>query len=145
MTRAIPSDGRDQFSVPVPGEPVITFKDVRIGFEDREVLQGISFETVYGETKVLLGEGGSGKTLIMKMAAGLLRPDSGKVIVMGQDIGDMPENELLNFRRHIGFVFQEGALFDSMTVAENVSFRLDEEQADETETDKRVREALRFV
>jgi len=81
----------------------------------------------------------------MKMAAGLLRPDSGKVIVMGQDIGDMPENELLNFRRHIGFVFQEGALFDSMTVAENVSFRLDEEQADQTETDKRVREALRFV
>jgi phospholipid/cholesterol/gamma-HCH transport system ATP-binding protein len=146
VTRAIPpAEARDQFTEPVPGEPVISFEDVHIGFEDREVLQGISFETWPGETKVLLGEGGSGKTLIMKMAAGLLRPDSGKVIVMGQDIGDMPENELLNFRRHIGFVFQEGALFDSMTVAENVSFRLDEEQADETETDKRVREALRFV
>jgi phospholipid/cholesterol/gamma-HCH transport system ATP-binding protein len=146
VTRAIPpAEARDQFTEPVPGEPVISFQDVHIGFEDREVLQGISFETWPGETKVLLGEGGSGKTLIMKMAAGLLRPDSGKVIVMGQDIGDMPENELLNFRRHIGFVFQEGALFDSLTVAENVSFRLDEEQGDETETDKRVREALRFV
>jgi phospholipid/cholesterol/gamma-HCH transport system ATP-binding protein len=145
MTRAIPLDGRDQFSVPVPGEPVITFKDVRIGFEDREVLQGISFETVYGETKVLLGEGGSGKTLIMKMAAGLLRPDSGTVTVMGHNIGEMGEKELLQFRRYIGFVFQEGALFDSMTVAENVAFRLDEEGVHETEADERVREALRFV
>jgi phospholipid/cholesterol/gamma-HCH transport system ATP-binding protein len=145
MTRAIPSDGRDQFSVPVPGEPVITFKDVRIGFEDREVLQGISFETVYGETKVLLGEGGSGKTLIMKMAAGLLRPDSGTVTVMGHNIGEMGEKELLQFRRYIGFVFQEGALFDSMTVAENVAFRLDEEGVHESEADERVREALRFV
>jgi phospholipid/cholesterol/gamma-HCH transport system ATP-binding protein len=145
MTRAIPLEGRDQFSEPVPGEPVISFKDVRIGFEDREVLQGISFEAFHGETKVLLGEGGSGKTLIMKMAAGLLRPDSGTVTVMGHDIGEMPEKELLQFRRHIGFVFQEGALFDSMTVAENVSFRLDEERVDEAEIEKRVREALRFV
>jgi len=145
MTRAIPLDGSDQFSAPVPGEPVIIFKDVRIGFDDREVLQGISFETVYGETKVLLGEGGSGKTLIMKMAAGLLRPDSGTVTVMGHNIGEMGEKELLQFRRYIGFVFQEGALFDSMTVAENVAFRLGEEGVDETEAEKRVREALRFV
>jgi phospholipid/cholesterol/gamma-HCH transport system ATP-binding protein len=145
MTRAIPLDGSDQFSAPVPGEPVIIFKDVRIGFDDREVLQGVSFETVYGETKVLLGEGGSGKTLIMKMAAGLLRPDSGTVTVMGHNIGEMGEKELLQFRRYIGFVFQEGALFDSMTVAENVAFRLGEEGVDETEAEKRVREALRFV
>src|SRR5579862_9854580 len=145
MTRAIPLDGREQFSLPVPGEPVISFKDVRIGFDDREVLQGISFETLPGETKVLLGEGGSGKTVIMKLAAGLMRPDSGTVTVMGHDIGAMPENELLQFRRHIGFVFQEGALFDSMTVSENVSFRLDEEGVDEAEADKRVHEALRFV
>jgi phospholipid/cholesterol/gamma-HCH transport system ATP-binding protein len=145
MTRAIPLGGREQFSAPVPGETVITFKDVRIGFEDREVLQGISFETVHGETKVLLGEGGSGKTLIMKMAAGLLRPDSGTVTVMGHNIGEMGEKELLQFRRYIGFVFQEGALFDSMTVAENVAFRLDEEGVHEAEADERVREALRFV
>jgi len=145
MTRAIAPEGRDQFSEPVPGEPVISFKDVHIGFEDREVLLGFSFETFHRETKVLLGEGGSGKTLIMKMAAGLLRPDSGTVTVMGHDIGEMPEKELLQFRRHIGFVFQEGALFDSMTVAENVSFRLDEEGVNESEAEKRVREALRFV
>jgi len=146
MTRAVPpAESRGQFSEIVPGEPVISFKDVRIGFDGREVLQGISFETFPGETKVLLGEGGSGKTVIMKLAAGLMRPDSGTVTVMGQDIGGMPENELLQFRRHIGFVFQEGALFDSMTVSENVSFRLDEEGVDEAEADKRVHEALRFV
>lgn len=74
-----------------------------------------------------------------------MRPDAGSVTVMGQDIGAMPEKDLLNFRRHIGFVFQEGALFDSMTVAENVSFRLDEEKVDEAEIETRVREALRFV
>jgi phospholipid/cholesterol/gamma-HCH transport system ATP-binding protein len=145
MTRAIPLNGREQFSAPVPGQTVIRFKDVRIGFEDREVLQGISFETVHGETKVLLGEGGSGKTLIMKMAAGLLRPDSGTVTVMGHNISEMGEKELLQFRRYIGFVFQEGALFDSMTVAENVAFRLEEEGVHESEAEERVRQALRFV
>jgi phospholipid/cholesterol/gamma-HCH transport system ATP-binding protein len=81
----------------------------------------------------------------MKMAAGLIRPDSGSVLVMGHDVTAMPEKELLNFRREIGFVFQEGALFDSMTVAENVSFRLREENTDEEEIDSRVRESLRFV
>jgi phospholipid/cholesterol/gamma-HCH transport system ATP-binding protein len=81
----------------------------------------------------------------MKLAAGLIQPDSGHVLVMGHDVSEMPERELLNFRRSIGFVFQEGALFDSMTVADNVSFRLREEAMDETEIDERVREALRFV
>jgi ABC-type transporter Mla maintaining outer membrane lipid asymmetry ATPase subunit MlaF len=74
-----------------------------------------------------------------------MRPDAGQVLVMGHDISEMPEKELLNFRRQIGFVFQEGALFDSLTVADNVSFRLREEAMDETEIDQRVREALRFV
>ena len=94
---------------------------------------------------MLLGETGTGKTLIMKLAAGLIQPDSGHVLVMGHDVSEMPEHELLNFRRRIGFVFQEGALFDSMTVSDNVSFRLREEEVDETEIDTRVREALRFV
>jgi phospholipid/cholesterol/gamma-HCH transport system ATP-binding protein len=79
------------------------------------------------------------------MAAGLIRPDSGTITVMGQDVTAMPEKELLDFRREIGFVFQEGALFDSMTVAENVSFRLREEATNEEEIDSRVRESLRFV
>jgi phospholipid/cholesterol/gamma-HCH transport system ATP-binding protein len=146
MTPVVPpAEPGDQYSEPVPGEPLISFKDIHIGFEEGDILSGVSFDVWPGETKILLGEGGSGKTLLMKLAAGLLRPDTGTVTVMGQNIGEMPEKELLNFRRHIGFVFQEGALFDSMTVAENVSFRLDEEKVDESETETRVREALRFV
>src|SRR5579862_8129246 len=129
----------------VPGEPLIAFKDVHIGFDEGEVLRGISFEVWPGETKILLGESGSGKTLLMKLAAGLLDADEGRIWVMGHDIAAMSEEELLDFRRHLGFVFQEGALFDSMTVAENVAFRLREENAAEEEIEQRVREALRFV
>jgi phospholipid/cholesterol/gamma-HCH transport system ATP-binding protein len=129
----------------VPGEPLVAFKDVHIGFDEGEVLRGISFEVLPGETKVLFGVSGAGKTLIMKLAAGLLRPDAGRVTVMGHDVGAMPEKELLEFRRHLGFVFQEGALFDSLSVADNVAFRLHEEKVAEPEIETRVREALRFV
>jgi phospholipid/cholesterol/gamma-HCH transport system ATP-binding protein len=134
-----------EISALVPGEPLLAFKDVRIGFDQGDVLQGISFELMPGETKVFLGESGSGKTLVMKMAAGLLQPDSGRIWVMGHDISELTEDELLDFRRHLGFVFQEGALFDSMTVAENVAFRLREENVADEEVDQRVREAVRFV
>ncbi len=129
----------------VPGEPLISFRDVHLSFDEGDVLRGISFDVAPGETKVLLGETGTGKTIIMRLAAGLIHPDAGQVLVMGHDISEMPEEELLNFRRQIGFVFQEGALFDSLTVADNVSFRLREEAMDEAEIDQRVREALRFV
>jgi phospholipid/cholesterol/gamma-HCH transport system ATP-binding protein len=129
----------------VPGEPLISFQNVRIGFDEGDVLRGISFEVWPGDTKVLLGESGSGKTLIMKLAAGLIRPDAGRIWVMGQELGGMTERDLLDFRRHVGFVFQEGALFDSLTVAENVAFRLREENLDEAEIGARVREVLRFV
>jgi phospholipid/cholesterol/gamma-HCH transport system ATP-binding protein len=129
----------------VPGEPLIAFQDVKIGFKDQDVLRGVSFEVLPAETKLLLGESGSGKTLIMKMAAGLLRPDAGRIWVMGQEIEKMSERDLLDFRRHLGFVFQEGALFDSLTVSENVAFRLNEENTDEREIEVRVREVLRFV
>jgi phospholipid/cholesterol/gamma-HCH transport system ATP-binding protein len=138
--------GADQQTLQiVPGEPLISFRDVRINFDDHEVLRGITFDVAPGETKILLGETGTGKTLIMKLAAGLIHPDAGQVMVMGHDVGQMPEKELLNFRRRIGFVFQEGALFDSMTVAENVSFRLVEENVDEAEIEKAVLQALTFV
>jgi phospholipid/cholesterol/gamma-HCH transport system ATP-binding protein len=129
----------------VPGEPVILFEHVRIGFDEGDVLCGLSFEVSPRETKVLLGESGSGKTLIMKLIAGLLRPDEGRVMVLGHEVSAMREDELLEFRREIGFVFQESALFDSMDVAANVSFRLREEGVEEAEIDQRVREALRFV
>jgi phospholipid/cholesterol/gamma-HCH transport system ATP-binding protein len=134
-----------QMTTIVPGEPLIAFKDVRIGFDEGDILRGISFDVWPGETKVLLGESGSGKTLLMKLAAGLLRPDAGRIWVMGHDLAEMPERELLDFRRNIGFVFQEGALFDSLTVKENVAFRLTEENLDDTEIEARVREVLRFV
>lgn len=129
----------------VPGEPLIEFKSVSISFEAGDILKDISFQVWPGETKVLLGESGSGKTLIMKMAAGLLSPDEGRIWVMGENVVTMKEKELLDFRRHLGFVFQEGALFDSMTVAENVSFRLREESVDEHQIEARTREVLRFV
>lgn len=144
MSLSRPAPVRES-SASVPGQPLIVFQDVRLGFEKGDVLQGISFEVWPGETKVLLGESGSGKTLILKLAAGLLRPDAGRIWVMGEEIGEMPERDLLEFRRNIGVVFQEGALFDSLTVEENVSFRLREEDKEEEEIGERVREVLRFV
>lgn len=129
----------------VPGEPLIRFENVSIAFEGAPVLSNVSFEVDAGHTKVILGESGSGKTVLLKLAAGLLRPDSGRVVIMGHDLVDMNEVDLLDFRRRIGFVFQEGALFDSLNVADNVSFRLREERKPHEEYEARVREALRFV
>lgn len=123
----------------------ITFLDVHVGFDEGEILKGISFQVLSRETLVLLGETGTGKTLTLKLAAGLLQPLNGTVNVLGKDVSEMRERELLEFRREIGFVFQEGALFDSMTVADNVAYRLREERADDQEIEERVREALRFV
>jgi phospholipid/cholesterol/gamma-HCH transport system ATP-binding protein len=126
-------------------EPVISFEDVHLGFSEGDVLRGVSFQLLPRETKVLIGETGSGKTLILKLAAGLLKPGAGNVRVLGRNLGAMTEAELLSFRREIGFVFQEGALFDSMTVADNVAYRLNEDGVESEEIDLRVREALGFV
>jgi len=129
----------------IPGEPLISFQKVSLGFDTGDVLQEISFEVYPGETLVLLGESGVGKTLLMKLAAWLIHPDSGTITVMGHTVSDMPEKELLNFRRDLGFVFQEGALFDSLSVADNVGYRLQEEAVDPAVVEQRVREVLRFV
>jgi phospholipid/cholesterol/gamma-HCH transport system ATP-binding protein len=126
-------------------EPAITFQDVWVGFDEGQVLRGVTFQVQERETLILLGETGTGKTLTLKMAAGLLAPNSGSVIVLGNEISEMSEEELLPFRRKIGFVFQEGALFDSMTVAENVAYRLREDRVAEEEIEPRVLEVLRFV
>jgi phospholipid/cholesterol/gamma-HCH transport system ATP-binding protein len=126
-------------------EPVISFRDVRLGFEEGDVVSGLSFEVYERETLVLLGETGTGKTLSLKMAAGLLKPAEGEVRVLGKPVSQMPEKELLAFRREIGFVFQEGALFDSLTVEDNVAYRLREERVPEEEIQPKVIEALRFV
>jgi len=126
-------------------DPAITFQDVWVGFDEGQVLRGVTFQVQERETLILLGETGTGKTLTLKMAAGLLAPNSGSVIVLGSEISEMSEEELLPFRRKIGFVFQEGALFDSMTVAENVAYRLREDRLAEEEIEPRVLEVLKFI
>jgi phospholipid/cholesterol/gamma-HCH transport system ATP-binding protein len=125
--------------------PTITFEGVRIGFDGRDILRAVSFQVQERETLVLLGETGMGKTLSLKLAAGLLRPSKGNILVLGRDVSGMAERDLLAFRRQIGFVFQEGALFDSMTVGENVAYRLHEDRVKGDEVELRVREVLRFV
>jgi phospholipid/cholesterol/gamma-HCH transport system ATP-binding protein len=134
---------------PVPSpdtvHKAITFEDVHLAFEDLTVLDGVSFELKRGETKVVLGVAGSGKSTILKLCLGLIRPDSGHIYVLGHDITQMREEELFDLRSKIGIVFQESALFDSLNVRENVAFRLMEEKLPEQEVEARVREALRFV
>ncbi|HSM86745.1 MAG TPA: ATP-binding cassette domain-containing protein [Candidatus Limnocylindrales bacterium] len=123
----------------------IIFEDVSIGFDELTVLDGVSFELKKGETKVVLGVAGSGKSTILKLCLGLIKPDSGHIYVLGHDITVMSEEELFDLRSKVGIVFQESALFDSLTVRDNVAFRLMEEKLPEQEVEKRVREALRFV
>ena len=126
-------------------ESVVVFEDVSIAFDRNEVLQNISFEVRPGETRVVLGPAGCGKSVLLKLANGLLRPDAGHIYVFGKDLNSMSEVELFAFRDRIGMVFQEGALFDSMTVRDNVAFRLIEEHSLAEDVDRRVREVLRFV
>ncbi len=102
----------------------VVFDNVYLGFDEGDILRGVSFSVPARETMVLLGETGTGKTLTLKLAAGLLKPTRGSVHVLGQEVSTMSENELLRLRERIGFVFQEGALFDSMTCGENVAFPL---------------------
>jgi phospholipid/cholesterol/gamma-HCH transport system ATP-binding protein len=130
---------------PADPDPVIVFDGVRIGFDEGDVLRGVSFRVLPRETLVFLGETGTGKTLTLKLAAGLLHPSMGSVRVLDNEVSMMSEHELLAFRRQIGFVFQEGALFDSLNVADNVAYRLREDHVDEEEVDRRVREILAFV
>lgn len=129
-----------------PANDVIVFDDVSIAFEDKMVLDGISFRLPRGETKAIFGVAGSGKSTILKLALGLIKPDGGHIYTLGEDVTQMPEEQLFELRRKVGIVFQESALFDSLTVHDNVAFRLMEEgTVDGEEIDRRVREALRFV
>ncbi len=126
--------------------PAILFENVALSFVENDVLRGVSFRLNRGETKALFGVAGSGKSLILKLVLGLIRPDSGRIIVLGQDVTQMREEDLFELRGKIGMVFQESALFDSLTVRENVAYRLMEEHGIyDDEIDRRVREVLRFV
>ena len=127
-------------------ERVVVFEDVALAFGDNHVLRGVSFHLERGETKALFGVAGAGKSLILKLSIGLIKPDSGRIIVLGEDITQMSEKELFVLRGKIGMVFQESALFDSLTVQENVAYQLlGEHSIYDDAIDQRVREALRFV
>ena len=128
-----------------PSGYAIEFDKVSIAFDENVVLDGISFQLPHGETKALFGVAGSGKSTLLKLAMGLLRPDSGRIFVLGEEVTRMPEQELFQLRRRVGIVFQESALFDSLKVYENVGFRLMEEHISAPEIERRVREVLRFV
>src|SRR5947209_11331122 len=124
----------------------IIFEEVSVAFEGRQILDAVSFELVRGETKVLLGVAGSGKSTILKLALGLIRPDAGRIFVLGHEVTALSEQELFELRRQVGMVFQESALFDSLSVRENVAYRLSEDRdLSPEEVERRVTEALRFV
>ena len=116
-----------------------------IAFELKPVLKNISFSVERGQTLILLGPAGCGKSVLLKLANGLLGPDSGSIRIFGQEITTMPERDLYALRAHIGMVFQESALFDSLDVEDNVAYRLHEEHVPEDEAHARVVEALKFV
>jgi len=125
---------------------MIEFQDVTKVFEEDVVLNRVSFRISRGETKIIVGASGSGKSTILKLILGLIRPDSGSIFIEGQDITQMQERELVQVRKKIGMVFQEGALFDSMSVRENVGYRLFEEsRLSDEQIEAAVRRLLGFV
>jgi phospholipid/cholesterol/gamma-HCH transport system ATP-binding protein len=144
-TPTLPIDQAARVAPPAPNAAII-FEDVHLAFEQNQVLRGVSFHLPIGETKALFGVAGSGKSTILKLTLGLLQPDAGRITVLGNEVTQMQEQDLFPLRGHLGMVFQESALFDSLTVRENVAFRLIEEHGIyDDDTDRRVREALRFV
>lgn len=127
-------------------QPVLEMRDVvKYYAGEKPVLDGISFRIFKGETKIIIGASGSGKSTILKLVMGLDKPDQGRILVEGEDITHMNEQQLASVRQKIGMVFQESALFDSLSVRENVAYRLYELDRDESEIDDRVREVLGFV
>lgn len=128
-----------------PTGPVLELKDVTITFDRARVLDGVSFTLAAGETRVLLGPAGGGKSVLLKIINGLLRPDEGSIKVFGEEITTMSERQMYQMRRRVGMVFQESALFDSMNVEDNVAYRLNEEHMPLDESHKLVEEALQFV
>src|SRR5689334_3466377 len=125
--------------------PVLEVKNVSIAFDGNVVLHDVSFTVNNGETCVLLGPAGGGKSVLLKLINGLMLPDSGSIKVFGQEVTTMTQEDLFAMRRRVGMVFQESALFDSMNVEDNVAYRLNEEGVDPAEAHKRVEESLEFV
>jgi phospholipid/cholesterol/gamma-HCH transport system ATP-binding protein len=125
--------------------PAIEFRDVVLAFDERVILNKLSFKVMKGETKIILGGSGGGKSTIIKLVLGLLKPDEGRILVDGEDITEHNEVQMMTVRKKIGMVFQEGALFDSLSVYDNVAYRLHEQGLPEEEVEPEVRRMLRFV
>ncbi|MET0751903.1 MAG: ATP-binding cassette domain-containing protein [Pyrinomonadaceae bacterium] len=140
-----PQDFEDAVDEPNRILPAIEFRDVHLSFDDKKILNGVSFTVRRGESKLILGRSGGGKSTTIRLILGLLKPDSGRILVNGEDITDYTEEEMMAVRHKIGMVFQEGALFDSLSVYENVAYRLREQNVDEETIEKEVRRMLRFV
>lgn len=146
MMRTAPARSAELEEALGPGSPIVVFDKVTLAFDDKVILREVSFTLITGHTKVFLGASGAGKSTILKLILGLLRPDSGIIWVNGEQIDQMNEEALMKVRADLGMVFQEGALFDSLTVAENVGYKLYEESdMDLDEVRRRVEEVLGFV
>ena len=126
-------------------EHYFEFRDVSIAFGEQDVLKDVSFFVNQGETAVILGRSGVGKSVSLKLLLGFLKPDEGRIIVAGEDVTDFTENQFAQIRRRVTMVFQSGALFDSLTVAENVAFPLEGRGLDQEAIDSRVKELLQTL
>jgi phospholipid/cholesterol/gamma-HCH transport system ATP-binding protein len=140
----------EEFGLPVelaePHAPVVLFDKVNLAFDEKVILRDVTFSVRAGHTKIFLGASGAGKSTILKLMLGLLKPDSGTIWVLGHRVDEMTETQLMGVRHHMGMVFQEGALFDSFTVGENVGYKLYEETTlPLPEVRQRVEEVLGFV
>jgi phospholipid/cholesterol/gamma-HCH transport system ATP-binding protein len=142
---AEPESGVAQLREREPGMPAVEFRSVRFSFEDQKVLDDISFVVKRGEIKIILSGSGGGKTTILRLILGLLKPDAGEIFVDGEEITQLDEVGMQRVRDKIGMVFQEGALFDSLSVYDNVAYRLHERGVPEGEIEQEVRLLLRFV
>jgi len=128
------------------GGPIVVFDNVSLAFDEKEILNDISFTLQTGHTKIFLGASGAGKSTILRLILGLLKPDAGQIFVNGERVDDMSEDQLMQVRGDLGMVFQEGALFDSLTVRENVGYRLFEKSKVAYDVaNRRVEEVLGFV
>jgi len=125
--------------------PAIEFRGVTLEYDGRKVLNNLSFKVMKGETKIILGGSGSGKSTTIKLVLGLIKPDSGQILVDGEEVTNYSEVDMMRVRKKIGMIFQEGALFDSLSVYENVAFKLHEQGVAEEDVESEVRRMLRFV
>lgn len=139
------TDLEDAVDEPERAVPAIEFRDIHLSFDGKKVLNGVSFTVRRGETKLILGRSGGGKSTTIRLILGLIKPDAGRILIDGEDITDYSEPEMMPVRQKIGMVFQEGALFDSLSVYENVAYRLQEQGVAEETVEQEVQRMLRFV